>query len=298
LVDKVVFQKKKLILRHKKITMDNLLNRTKKIINFRTFLLLCFRTFAFSCLAMILLLSSCIPQKQTVYLQNLSQKSGYENPYGELDGITNKYKLRPNDQLFIHVSTSNTRYSEYFNSGRNNSSNISTQNLLLFSYIIDDEMNIDFPFVGKINLSGCTITDAKERILKSLHYFLSDAQITIRLYNASFIALGEFGRTGRIEMGKEQITIFEAVALAGDIKFYGKKKKVMVTRPTPEGAISYFVDLTDRNILDSEQYYIYNNDLIYVRPMKARAWGIGETFSFGFLGSVLALTISILAITK
>jgi polysaccharide export outer membrane protein len=72
----------------------------------------------------------------------------------------------------------------------------------------------------------------------------------------------------------------------------------MVTRPTPEGSVCYFIDLTDRNILDSDVYYIYNNDIIYVRPMKAKSWGIGETFSFGVLGSVLALTISILAITK
>ena len=244
------------------------------------------------------LLNSCIPQKQTVYLQDLSQNAGYQNPYGEIDGITNKYKLRVNDQLYIHVFTSNPKLSEYFNIGRSSNTNVSNQNISLYSYVIDNEMNIDFPFVGKINLEGCTVTTAKEQIIKSLDTFLNDAQITIRLYNSSFVALGEFGRVGRIDMGKEQITIFEAVALAGDIKLTGKKKKVMVTRPTPEGSVSYFIDLTDRNILDSDKYYIYNNDILYVRPMKAKQWGFGETFSFGIIGSVLAFTISILALTK
>jgi polysaccharide export outer membrane protein len=250
------------------------------------------------CIVLLLsLLNSCIPQKQIIYMQDLSQNAEYQNPYGELDGITNKYKLMANDQLYIHVFTSNPKLSEFFNIGRNNI-NYTNQSLSLYTYVIDDEMNIDFPFVGKINLEGCTVLEAKNRIIESLESFLNDAQITIRLYNSSFIALGEFGKVGRIDMGKEQITIFEAVALAGDIKSVGKRKKVMIARPTPEGTISYFVDLTDRNILDSDKYYVYNNDIIYVRPMRAKAFGIGETFSFGFIGSILAFTISILAISK
>jgi len=250
----------------------------------------------------VLFLNGCIPQKQTVYFQDLSQKRNYENKYGEIDGITNKYKLRPNDRLYIYVTTSNPKLSEYFNLGRTGTSNVSAQNLTLFSYIIDDEMNIDFPFVGKINLDDCTRYEAKEKIIAALIPFLSDAQVTVRLFDTSFIALGEFGKPGRIDMGKEQVTIFEAVALAGEIKPYGKKKKVHIIRPTPEGSISYIVDLTDRNLIDSEFYYIYSNDIIYVRPMKARMWGIGESFSLGVaggvIGSALALTMSIIALTK
>jgi polysaccharide export outer membrane protein len=245
----------------------------------------------------LLLLNACIPQKQTVYFQDLSQKNDYQNPYAKIDTITNKYKLKVNDLLYIYVYTSNPKLSEFFNSGRNNT-NITGQNTFLYSYIIDDDMNIDFPFVGKINLSGCTSADAKDRILEALNSFLNDAQITLKLLNPSFVALGEFGKVGRIEMGNEQINIFEAVALAGDIKVTGKKKKVKITRPTDEGSITYLVDLTDKNILDSDIYYIYNNDIIYVRPMKAKSWGIGETFSFGVLGTVLAFTISIIALTR
>lgn len=244
------------------------------------------------------LFNGCIPQKETVYMQDLSKEKDYNNPYGELDGITNKYKLMPNDQLYVNVYTSNPKLSEYFNPGRNSNSNVNTQNISLFAYVIDDEMNIDFPFVGKINLSGCNKIEAKERISEALKPFLTDAQITVRLYNSTFLALGEFGRVGRIDMGKEQITIFEAVALAGDIKAIGKKKKVQIMRPTPEGAKIYTVDLTDRNIINSEQYYVYNNDVLYVRPMKARHFGIGETFSFGVVGTVLAFTLSVFAFSR
>ena len=246
----------------------------------------------------IFIINGCLPHKEIVYFQDHSDQKDYENPFSELEGITNKYKLRPNDRLYVNVSTSHPKLSEYFNQGRSSNTSVTGQNLTLFTYLIDDEMNIDFPYVGKINLENCTREEAKDRIIEALIPFLNDAQVIVRLYNPSFIALGEFGRAGRIEMGKEQVTIFEAVALAGDIRPLGKKKKVQIVRPTPEGSITYFVDLTDINILDSEQYYIYSNDILYIRPMKARMWGIGESFSFGAVTSVIAFTVSIFALSR
>ncbi len=245
----------------------------------------------------VIILNSCIPQRETVYFQDQSGRKNYENKFGKPESITGKYILMPNDQLYIHVSTSNPKLSEYFNPSRNIIAG-AQQSTALYTYPIDDNMDIDFPFVGKINLQGCNNATAKQRITQALEPFLSDAQVTVRLLNASFVAIGEFGRPGRIDMGKEQITIYEAVGLAGEIKPYGKKRKVKIVRPTPAGSVFYYIDLTDKNLVDSDLFYIYNNDVIYVRPMKARAWGIGESFSFGVAGSVLAIYLTIQALTK
>ena len=244
-----------------------------------------------------LLINGCIPQRETVYFQDQSTGNNYKNPYGEQVVITEKYILKPNDQLFINVTTSNTKLSEYFNPNRS-SSGASQQSTMLYTYPIDDNMDIDFPFVGKINLKGCTRAQAKQKITDALLPFLSDAQLTVRIPGASFVALGEFGRVGRIDMGKEQITIYEAVAMAGDVKPSGKKRKVKIVRPTLEGSEFFYVDLTDKNLVDSDHFYVYNNDVIYVRPMKAKAWGIGETFPYGLVGSLLALFITVQALIK
>jgi len=243
------------------------------------------------------LFNGCIPQKETVYFQDQSNRNNYKNPYGEQDVITEKYILKPNDQLFINVTTSNTKLSEYFNPNRS-SSGASQQSAMLYTYPIDDNMDIDFPFVGKINLRGCTRAAAKQKVTEALLPFLSDAQLTVRLSGASFVALGEFGNVGRIDMGKEQITIYEAVALAGDVKPSGKKRKVKIVRPTDEGSEFFYVDLTDKNLVDSDHFYVYNNDIIYIRPMRAKAWGIGETFPYGLVGSLLALFITVQALIK
>ena len=243
-------------------------------------------------------LTGCIPQKETVYLQDHSDDKDYENPFHKYESITDKYFLMPNDYLYVHVRTPDPKLSEFFNQGSSGNMGGNTQNNKFFYYLIDDSMNIDFPYVGKINLAGCNIYMAKDRVKKALKPFLSDADLIVKLATNTFTVLGEVGKPGVINMSKEQITIFEAFALAGDIKSFGKKKKVKLLRQTPKGEVTYIIDLTDKNIVNSEYYYIYPNDLLYVRPMKAKMWGIGESFSIGIVTSILAIGITISSLLK
>ncbi len=246
----------------------------------------------------LVFMAGCIPQKETVYLQDQSDEKEYKNPYNELTTITERYELQPNDELYIQVNTSNPKLSEYFNPGRTSGSSNNRASQSLYTYLVDDDMNIDFPFVGKVNFEGCTVKEAKAKLEKALDPYVNDAHVKMRIANNSFVILGEIGNPGRIQMGKDQITIYEAIALAGDVRTFGKRKKIKIIRPEDDGYKTFFVDLTDKNLVGSDEYYVYPNDLIYVRPMKAKSFGIGETFSFGVISSVLALYLTIRSITQ
>lgn len=250
-----------------------------------------------STLIIAFLLSSCIPQKEIVLLQDKSTDKKYENPYGPLDNITDKYFLQPNDYLFINVSTPDPKLSEFFNqSSGNNANNQRNQNF--FFYQIDDSMNIEFPYVGEINFKGCNVKMGKERVQEALKPFLKEYSLTFRLASNTFTALGEFRKQGVQTMQKEQITIFEAVAIAGGITPFGKQRKLQLVRQLPDGPVTYQIDLTDKNIVNSDYYYIYPNDLLYVRPMKAKQLGIGESFSIGIITTALALYLTLQTIIK
>lgn len=235
----------------------------------------------------------CIPQRETVILQkNVESKGSEDNPYGALESITERYFLQVNDLLFIQVSTPDPKVSSFFNAQSSGTSqNASNQNF--FYYPIDDRMEIDFPYAGKINLSGCNVKMAKERVREAVAPFLQDFTLTVRLASNSFTALGEVGSPGVHTMNKDQITILEALAIAGDFKVYAKRKDIKLLRKTPQGTQTYTIDITDERIVNSEYYYVYPNDVIYVRPMKAKNWGIGESISFGLVTSLLALTLTI-----
>lgn len=243
------------------------------------------------------LLTGCIPQKEYVLLQDKSTDKDYQNPFNELDNITDKYFLQPNDYLFINVSTPDPKISEFYNQmAGSNMNNQRNQNF--FYYQIDDSLNIDFPYVGLINLKGCNVRMGKEKVEKALEPFLKEYNLTFKLASNTFTALGEFRKQGVITMQKEQVTIFEAVAMAGGVTPFGKKRKLQLIRQMPDGPVTYQIDLTDKNIVNSEYYYIYPNDMMYVRPMKAKQLGIGESFSIGIITTILALYLTVQSIVN
>jgi polysaccharide export outer membrane protein len=240
----------------------------------------------------VALLSSCIPQKEIVLLQDKSEEKDYVNPFQPLDNITDKYFLQPNDYLFINVSTPDPKISEFFNQSQGTNSG-TQRNQNFFYYQLDDSMNIDFPYVGKINMTKCNVKMGKERVQEALKPFLKEYSLTFKLASNTFTAIGEFRSQGVITMQKEQVTIFEAVAMAGGVTPFGKQRKMKLVRQLPDGPVTYQVDLTDKNIVNSEYYYVYPNDLLYVRPMKAKQLGIGESFSIGIITTMLALYLTL-----
>lgn len=245
-------------------------------------------------LFVISLLVSCIPQKETLYFQEKEAEMEF-TPATE---ITGRYVLQPNDYLFIHVTTPDPKLSEFFNAQQGGNIN-QTQGNTMFLYMIDDDMNIDFPYVGNINLKGANILEAKEIIKTKLKPYLSDGNLIVRLGSNYFTLLGEVRKPGQQKMSRDQITIFEAVGMGGDLTVYGKKREIRIVRPQPDGKTkTYTVDITDERIIDSEYYYIYPNDIIYIRPMKAKMWGIGESVSLGIVTSLLALTLSVMSIAS
>ncbi len=111
---------------------------------------------------------------------------------------------------------------------------------------------------------------AKDTIRKALKPYLKEFELIVKLASTYFTVLGEVRNPGVHDMNKDQITIFEAFAMAGDIRAFGKKKQIKLIRQTPDGEKTYLIDITDKNIVNSEFYYIYPNDLLYVRPMKQK----------------------------
>ena len=236
-----------------------------------------------------------------MYLQDLSQRNpSYQNPFDSAGQVTGKYMLRPNDYIMVQVSTLDPKISEFFNptSLQGGMSQVTQNNVANYASLVDDAMNIDFPYAGKINLKGCNLPMAKERIREALSPYLKEMTVKVSIASSTFTVLGEVRSPGVKNMPKEQITIFDAIALSGDFTIYGKRKKVKLLRQTPHGPETYVFDVRDKNIVNSQHYYVYPNDVIYVKPMKAKVFGIGESFTLGVFSSVLAMYLAVATLTK
>ncbi|RXQ97453.1 sugar transporter [Ancylomarina salipaludis] len=249
----------------------------------------------FNRLIIFLLLSamfvSCIPQKRTIYMRDVSGKKSYINLYTKAVEVTEAYTIQPRDYIYIRVLTPDEAVASLYNldAGQMNMNTMGDPSSLKFqSYQVSDEGDIDFPYVGQIKVVDLTLKEVKVKMQDILKKHIDTFTLQVQLTNTQFTILGEVHSPGQYNMNKDQLTIFEAISLAGDLTIYGKRKRVRIVRPTTEGTKTINVDLTDLNLVDSQNYYIQPNDLIYVEPIKAKMFGFGETFSLGLVTSIIS----------
>jgi len=240
-------------------------------------------------LAGILVFSSCVTTKRIKYLQHIGESSGAESsPFDQTAFVTPvNYRLIPNDILFIRVITPDPQWSEIFNvTSAAQSGSLTGEAATLVGYPVDDKGYIEMPFVEKIKVGGKTLPEVKEELDRIFKNYLKDAAITVRLVNNYVSVLGEVRAPGRYPLTKDQINVFEALAMAGDMLDYGDRAKVQIIRPSPYGPLVKEFSLLDRSILTSEFYYVLPNDIIYAQPRKGRSFQLNSDVTTTILSSL------------
>lgn len=248
------------------------------------------------------LFTSCIPIKDLVYLQD----KGTSKEQGTVSAVESKpYRLQVNDILSIDIKAIDPKLVAIFNTTENASTaNKSESGLYFNGFTIDDHGNIRMPILGEINVIGYTLEEVRIIIEKKLltEYFKSEANIfvTVKLAGFRYTINGEVGSTGTKTLFQTHVNIMEAIANSGDITTVGDRKAVTVIRQTPTGVQMNNIDLTDVNVMKSPYYYLQPNDYIYVKPLRQKTWGTGQTGiqSIGTIITLLSLATTVYLILK
>lgn len=248
------------------------------------------------------LFTSCIPVKDLWYLQD-KNNSGEQNTVAAVE--SKPYRLQVNDVLSINIKAIDTKLVSIFNTTESSSTAGKSESGLYFDgFTVDDHGNIRMPILGEINVIGYTLEEVRVIIEKKLleEYFKSEANIfvTVKLAGFRYTINGEVGSTGTKTLFQAHVNVLEAVANAGDITTVGNRKAVMIIRQTPTGVQMNEIDLTDANVMKSPYYYLQPNDYIYVKPLKQKTWGTGQTGiqSIGTIITLLSLATTVYLIIK
>ena len=255
-------------------------------------LLLVFLVFSFG---------SCISTKQLTYLQE------HENEIDSLiavQRVQKPYRLQVNDLLSIRVKALDQELVGMFNPiDEGNASATGEQKLYYDGFRIDPHGNIRIPTLGELNVLGYTVEEVREKIETRLlkDYFKEEANIfvTVKLAGIRYTTIGEVGSGSQV-IYKDEVSIMEAIANAGDITTVGDRTDVMILRQYPGGHQVHHIDLTDINAVQSPYYYIQPNDLIMVKPLPQKSWGVGETGlqTFTTLASIVTLFGTLILLTQ
>lgn len=218
------------------------------------------------------MLNGCVTSKKTTYLQEYE-----DSPYSTEYVPPEDYLIQPNDNLYLNVATPDPRQSAMFNAmAEGGMLTFDESSAQIYSYAVQIDGTVDLPYIGLVGVAGTTLTEAKAIIEAELADYVNDATVTVKLVNNSVTVLGEVVEPGMFPLYKERLNIYQALALAGDVDVFGDRYTVSIIRKTSEGSIIKEFDLTDRNIIDTEFYYIHPNDVIYVKPMKGKFFNMAS----------------------
>lgn len=258
--------------------------------------------FLFICLFISVLCTSCITNKDVVYLQD---KGTSHQDSLLIKELSKPYRVQINDILSINVKALDNELTAIFNPvSTNNISNGQGQAGLYFSgFTIDLHGNIKFPILGEINVLGYTIKEIEDKVKSELlaQYFKESAElfVTVKLAGLKYTTIGEVG-TGVFTLFQDRVNIIEALANAGDIAQTGDRRDVLVIRQYPDGQKIHHIDLTDIAAMQSPYYYIQPNDIILVKPLKRKSLGAGQTAiqNITTIASILSVLVSTYFLTK
>ena len=221
-------------------------------------------------LTSLLLFSSCYYNKRLVYFQDDS----FSTSPKLMENVKSTYRLQSNDILSIKVkSSTDVQVSDLFNITTTSQAPMFTSpgNLFLEGYSIDESGQITLPIIGTLTVKDLSIEEVQSLIQQNANKFLKNATVIVKLISFKVTVLGEVNNPGYHYVYNNQITVLEALGLAGDLNAVGSRKNVKLIRQVPEGSEVVLLDLTDPRLLKSKYFYLMPNDAIYVEPLKARS---------------------------
>ncbi|GMT46344.1 MAG: polysaccharide biosynthesis protein [bacterium] len=244
-----------------------------------------------------LFLVSCVPQRKILYMQ---VKSVADTMSSFKNQRKINYRVQPGDNLYIRVVSMNDKTNLFLNSrgggqySQNVTSNIS---VYLNSYMVSTNSIIQFPLIGNVYVKNLTVAQVKDAIQKKLGLYLKQSVVIVKLVNFNITLLGEVRRPGQYKIYQNNINLFEAVSMAGDLSDFAKRSDITIIRQSKGGSKVYHVDMTKKDMLSSPYFYLKPNDIVYVPPLKGKQFSFA-TFPYGIVFSALSTTLLLINFFK
>jgi polysaccharide export outer membrane protein len=232
------------------------------------------------------LLSSCVPMNRIRYLQDPKNDS-VRNDFKRVESP--EYRVHIGDNLYIKVNSLEDK-NNYFEKDDNYNNYYTESGIYLNSFTVNDSGFVQFSLIGKIKVDNLTTTEIQKILQSRVDEYIKNTVVIVKLANFRISMMGEFKNPGKYLVYQDKITIFEAIAMAGDMTDFAKRNKVLLARQSEKGIKTYRINLNDYSILESDFYYLMPNDLVYVEPLKGKQFAFSE-FPYVLILSTITTTL-------
>jgi polysaccharide biosynthesis/export protein len=242
----------------------------------------------------LLMFASCISNKKVALLQNRDlnkrniPKDTVVRTYA-LDSFT--YKIQPNDLISVRFESLTEKEYDFLsaNNAAQSSMGLQPGNALLIGELVDESGEIPVPVVGKVKVAGLTIFQIQDKLQKIANEYLESPVVKVRLLNYRITILGEVNKS-----------MLEALGVAGGLGELADRENIKLIRQKGNTTEVLYVNLLDENFMKSPYYYVYQNDVLIVPPLRQRPFRkyFGQNLSLAASTiSAIVSTLSIILVT-
>ncbi|MDA3894159.1 MAG: polysaccharide biosynthesis/export family protein [Salinivirgaceae bacterium] len=249
----------------------------------------------FFLLFIVLLSTSCVRYKNIAYIQDRYK----------IDSVTMNLKidvpeeiiLEAGNNLYISLGGVEGNQLESFSKKSTGSLNYTELMLYFKGYLIGDDGFIELPVIGSIKVAGLSFKLAKKVIQERYAEFLKGVIVDVRLVSYSITILGEVKSPGTFVFYKRNINIFDVLSRCGELSNYGDARNILVIRNKGENSESVKVDLTHTDVFQNSHFWLEPNDVVYVKPLRAKMFSVNSP-TINLFFSTVSLLIVLLTFSK
>lgn len=251
---------------------------------------------------LIITVSSCIPNENVILFQNKGPDEALElNTL--ITPPRSEYYLQPRDILSINFFSNVELAVEPFRQstidvlgggGQEGGGQQSSGQ----SFVIDNNGYLLINTLQPVKATGLTtkaLKDSLEKIIRK-EKGIRDISINVSLAGIRYTTTGEIGGGQQLIAGSEA-NLMEAIANAGGLTINADRQKMQLIRNYEGGFKVHEIDVTQRNLMLTEFWYIKPGDIIYAPPLKLREIGAGDNF-MSQLGTVLGLISAVIFLSS
>lgn len=245
----------------------------------------------------LLALSSCVTNKKILYLQREGDLKKKDTPpdtaVRHYDLVNFDYKVQTNDIIAVRYQSLTEKEFDIMNQQNqpvgNQGGGIGTGALLLGD-LVDEKGEIPMLVVGKVKVAGLTIFQIQDTLQHLANLYLESPIVKVRLLNYRATILGQVIHEGSITFGNNRVSLMEAIGLAGGFNDMADRSNVKLIRQTESKTEIHYINLLKEDFLSSPYYYVHQNDVLIVPPLKQRTYHL----YFGQNMALILASISIL----
>ena len=120
------------------------------------------------------------------------------------------------------------------------------------------------------SVAGLTRQEISKKLESKISKYVKDPLVNVQLLNFRIVLMGEFSRPGSYSVKRDRVSVLDAIGMAGDLPLTANRKNILVIRDNNGLKETCRLDITNPNIFESPYFYLKQNDIVYVEPIKTK----------------------------